>query len=107
MQLYDLYQKLVGRSTSTLLQSTRAKREGGMREFDYIVVGAGSVGCVLARRLSEQPGISVALVEAGPREEPWTVRMPAAVSMNIKGSHYNWNYRTEPQGELGARTLYQ
>jgi choline dehydrogenase len=78
-----------------------------MQEFDYIVVGAGSAGCVLARRLSEQPDISVALVEAGPREEPWTVRMPAAVSINIKGSRYNWGYRTEPQGELGARTLYQ
>jgi choline dehydrogenase len=78
-----------------------------MQEFDYIVVGGGSAGCVLARRLAEEAAISVALVEAGPREEPWTVRMPAAVSMNIKGSRYNWGYRTEPQAELGARSLYQ
>jgi choline dehydrogenase len=78
-----------------------------MSEFDYIVVGGGSAGCVIARRLAEQPGMTVALVEAGPNEAGWSVKMPAAVSINIKRARYNWQYRTEPQAKLLGRVLYQ
>jgi choline dehydrogenase len=75
--------------------------------FDYIVVGAGSAGAIIASRLSDDPAASVLLLEAGPYDRAFTIRMPAAVSINIKGDRYNWRYRTEPQAALGGRTLYQ
>lgn len=76
-------------------------------ETDYIVIGAGSAGSVLAARLSDDASSSVTLLEAGPADRSYTIRMPAAVSINIKGSRYNWQYRSEPQAALGGRSLYQ
>jgi choline dehydrogenase len=76
-------------------------------ETDYIIVGAGSAGSVLAARLSDDPSVSVTLLEAGPADDSYTIRMPAAVSINIKGSRYNWQYRSEPQSALNDRRLYQ
>ena len=75
-------------------------------EFDYVVVGAGSAGCVLANRLSETS--SVALLEAGPPNYSWDFRihMPAALSEVLTSGHYNWNYETEPEPYLDGRRLY-
>jgi len=73
--------------------------------FDYVIVGAGSAGCVLAGRLSEGGEASVCLLEAGPPDGAWTIRMPAAVSINIKGTRYNWRFASEPEALLGGRRI--
>lgn len=75
-------------------------------ETDYIIVGAGSAGCVLANRLSEQH--SVLLIEAGPKDHAWDFRlhMPAALSEVLATDRYNWFYNTEPESSLNGRELY-
>lgn len=73
---------------------------------DYIIVGAGSAGCVLANRLSENPDINVALFEAGPHDNTWKIHMPAALTYNLCNDRYNWFYHTEPQSKLNDRQLY-
>ena len=78
----------------------------GDRGFDYIVVGAGSAGCVLAARLSEDPSIRVLLLEAGPADDSWTIRMPIAQYINYMGGAYNWSFHTVPQPHLNGRRLY-
>ncbi|MFL5867152.1 MAG: NAD(P)-binding protein, partial [Thermoleophilaceae bacterium] len=60
-----------------------------MPRFDYVVVGAGSAGCVVAARLSEDPGASVLLLEAGPRDRAKEIRIPAAFSKLFK-SKFDW-----------------
>ena len=76
------------------------------REFDYIVVGAGSAGCVLARRLTETPEIRVLLLEAGPPDHSLFIHMPAAVSYPLADDTYNWAYDTEPEPHLDGRRLF-
>ena len=73
---------------------------------DFIVVGAGSAGCVLANRLSANPEVSVALFEAGQEANTWKIRMPAALTYNLSNKNYNWFYHTEPESELNNRCLY-
>ncbi|PZO48889.1 MAG: choline dehydrogenase [Alphaproteobacteria bacterium] len=81
--------------------------ESGSR-FDYVIVGAGSAGCVLASRLTEDPNITVALLEAGGKNESLLVKMPAGVGNLIatKGAT-NWGFETVPQQFLDGRRLYQ
>src|SRR5438034_4875286 len=74
-------------------------------EFDYIIVGAGSAGCVLANRLSEDPGVSVVLLEAGGRDDKNEIRIPAAFPKLFK-TPYDWNFVTAKQPELDNRELY-
>ncbi len=73
--------------------------------FDYIVVGAGSAGCVLAARLSEDPAIRVCLVEAGGSERHPYVSIPAAVGAAIMSPKLGWNLMTTPQAALGGRQV--
>jgi choline dehydrogenase-like flavoprotein len=75
--------------------------------FDYVVVGGGSAGCVLAGRLSEDPAVRVCLLEAGPASEPLTVRMPLGFALLARTGGLNWSYQTEPQAGLGGRRGYQ
>jgi choline dehydrogenase len=76
--------------------------------FDYVIVGAGSAGCVLASRLSEDPSVRVALLEAGGDNASLLVRMPAGVGTLIKQKGVsNWGFETVPQRHLEGRRLYQ
>jgi len=75
------------------------------KTFDYIVVGAGSAGCVLAARLTEDPNLRVLLLEAGGSDTAKEVRIPAAFSKLFKSS-CDWNYSTEEEPHLNERRLY-
>jgi choline dehydrogenase len=75
-------------------------------EFDYVIVGAGSAGCVLANRLSEDPGVRVLLLEAGPSDRGWKIAIPAALTYNLMNDRVNWYYQTEPQARMDGRRLY-
>lgn len=72
---------------------------------DYIVVGAGSAGAVLAARLSEDPSVRVLLLEAGPPDRALELHVPAAFSKLFRG-RYDWGYDTVPQPALGGRTVF-
>jgi choline dehydrogenase len=74
--------------------------------YDYIVIGAGSAGCVLANRLSEDASVRVLLLEAGPKPtNPW-IRIPAGMSRLFLPNRYNWGYFTEPEPQLDNRKVY-
>ena len=75
-------------------------------EVDYVIVGAGSAGCVLAARLSEDPAVSVLVLEAGPEDRGWKIHMPAALTYNLMNDRVNWHYSTEPQAHMDGRRLY-
>ena len=76
-----------------------------MDEFDYIIVGAGSAGCVLANRLSANPSLRVLLVEAGKSDEHILVRMPTALSYPMAMDRFNWSYYSEPEPGLNGRRI--
>src|SRR5579884_2039001 len=73
--------------------------------YDYIIIGAGSAGCVLANRLSEDPTVKVLLLEAGGRDNRKEIHIPVAFSKLFK-SPCDWAYYTEPEPQLSNRTLY-
>jgi choline dehydrogenase-like flavoprotein len=75
--------------------------------FDYVIVGGGSAGCVLAGRLSEDPAVSVCLLEAGGTGDSLLVNMPAGYAAMVPTKINNWAYETVPQAGLGGRRGYQ
>jgi choline dehydrogenase-like flavoprotein len=76
-------------------------------QFDTVIVGAGSAGCVLANRLSADPAHRVCLVEAGPRDRSPLLHIPAGLLGTLPTRHANWAFQTEPQRGLGGRRGYQ
>ena len=73
--------------------------------YDYVIVGAGSAGCVLADRLSEDGRSTVLVLEYGGSDRALVIQMPAALSIPMNSKAYNWGYRTEPEPYLGGRCL--
>jgi choline dehydrogenase len=74
-------------------------------EYDYIIIGAGSAGCVLANRLSEEGNLSVLIVEAGPMDHKLLIHVPAGVYSVYKDPSINWNYLAEAEAELEHREV--
>ena len=74
--------------------------------YDYIIVGGGSAGCVLANRLSATPPTRVLLIESGPRKGNWWVDMPLGFVKSLESTRFNWRYRSEPEPNLKQRRLY-
>ncbi len=88
-----------------LQNSVREMHVSDQDSFDYVIVGAGSAGCVLATRLSEDPAVSVLLLEAGPPADADEIRIPAASFLLYK-TRWDWNYTTVGQKQLGGRRVY-
>ena len=77
-----------------------------VESYDYVIVGAGSAGCVLASRLTEDPEVSVLLVEAGPRDLSIFIHMPAALAYPLANDRFNWAYWSEPEPHMNERRMY-
>ncbi|KAL5022044.1 hypothetical protein ScPMuIL_001199 [Solemya velum] len=90
--------------------STSANRsvehDSDIKSYDYVIVGAGSAGCVLANRLTAKTNNKVLLLEAGPRDDTWKIHMPAALMYNLCDDKYNWYYHTEPEKGVDNRVMY-
>jgi choline dehydrogenase len=73
--------------------------------YDYVIVGAGSAGCVLAARLTENPATRVLLLEAGPPDDADEIHIPAALNLLFQ-TQYDWDFHTVPQERAGSRSVY-
>ena len=75
-------------------------------QYDYIIVGAGSAGCVLANRLGEDEGARILLLEAGPADHSIFIHMPSAFAYPLANDKYNWFYDTEPEPFMNNRRMH-
>jgi choline dehydrogenase len=77
-----------------------------MNDFDYVIVGGGTAGCVLANRLSADPRVRVLLLEAGPRDNYLWIHVPIGYGKTMFHSEYNWGFYTEPEPSMHGRKIY-
>jgi choline dehydrogenase len=77
-----------------------------LNSFDYIIVGAGSAGCVLANRLTEDPATRVLLLEAGPRDTDFWIHVPLGYGKLFARTDINWAYQSEPEPALNGRRIF-
>jgi len=86
------------------------RADGGLlvteETYDYVIVGAGSAGCVLADRLTEDGRSTVLVLEYGGSDRSLVIQMPAALSIPMNSKTYDWGYRSEPEPHLGGRRLH-
>lgn len=101
----DTSTTLSARGAETFDARTLAAETFAAETFDYVIVGAGSAGCVLANRLSADPTTRVLLLEAGGDDRRQEVTIPAAFAKLFR-TEADWNYRTTPQPELAGRSVY-
>lgn len=75
-------------------------------EYDYVIVGGGSAGCVLANQLSKDPNTSVCLLEAGPRDWHPFIHIPIGIIAMMRSKLFNWAYYTAPQKNMNNRRMF-
>ncbi len=78
----------------------------GREDFDYIIIGAGSAGCVLANRLTEDDDVRVLVLEAGPQDFNLFIHMPSAFAYPLAGTKYNWHFESEPEPFMDGRRMH-
>ena len=74
--------------------------------FDYLIIGAGSAGCVLANRLGKDLSNTIAIFESGPKSNNWKVNMPSALLYTMHDPKFNWKYYSEPEPYLNNRKIF-
>ncbi|MET0720660.1 MAG: GMC family oxidoreductase N-terminal domain-containing protein, partial [Tardiphaga sp.] len=89
------------------MSSSSPTASSHVAEFDYVIVGAGSAGCVLANRLSASGKHSVLLLEAGPKDRNIWIHVPLGYGKLFKEKSVNWMYQTEPEPGLDGRSIFQ
>eukprot|EP00439_Symbiodinium_sp_Y106_P032782 s4739_g3.t3 len=110
LEIFGSKLMLSARSATSLLTRSRSisNAAGG---YDYVIVGAGSAGAVVAHRLVKDAGAKVLLIENGSshqgRWDWWKINMPAALTFNLANAKYNWDFYTVPQRHMDGRRLHQ
>jgi choline dehydrogenase len=96
----------MGESRNGIAQGERKTKLAGVENFDYIIIGAGSAGCVLADRLSASGRDRVLLLEAGGSDRRFWIRTPIGYGRTFADPKVNWKYQTQPNAGLGGRSIY-